>query len=84
MSPAYQIGRDDDPSPHLAIRRHTDRCFFAVEQVTDEGYIVERVMIGRDEVAEMIELDDQGQPVRQCNHEAPNETQSSRGVGCHG
>ncbi len=78
MAPAYQIGRVDDPPPRLAIRRHTDRCFFAVEQVTSDGFIVEGVMIGRDEVAEVIELDEQGEPVRPCNDEASRDAHTPR------
>lgn len=54
-------GRDADatPPPALAIRRHTDRCFFDVEEVVEEpdgsvrGYIVAGHLIDKDDVAEL-------------------------------
>ncbi|MEM6853087.1 MAG: hypothetical protein AAF593_01635 [Planctomycetota bacterium] len=45
--------------PRLALRRHTDRCFFRVEEVLPHadgsvrGFLVEGVLIGVDEVAEL-------------------------------
>jgi len=49
-----------EPSvPGVAIRRHTDRCFFAVEETVEEadgsvrGYIVGGVLIDKDDVAEV-------------------------------
>jgi len=45
-----------DPSddPRLAVRRVTDRCFHAVEEVVPgEGYIVDGFLIPLDEVAEV-------------------------------
>ncbi len=45
--------------PRLALRRHTDRCFFRVEEVlphpdgTVRGFLVDGVMIAADEVAEL-------------------------------
>lgn len=39
----------------LAIRRHTDRCFFRAEEVTPEGYIVDGVLIPYEDVAEVRE-----------------------------
>ena len=50
--------------PQLALRRHTDRCFFRVEEVVPlpaaggqvpsvRGFLVEGVMIDVDEVAEL-------------------------------
>lgn len=62
---------DGDPhgDPRLAIRRHTDRCFHRVEEVvpgTMGGFIVEGVLILRDEVAEVVELDEQGAPLPGC------------------
>ena len=47
-----------DPPP-LAVRRHTDRCFFAVEEVlTDptgavDGFVVEGFRVPVEEVAEL-------------------------------
>ncbi|MEO0514934.1 MAG: hypothetical protein AAF086_06520 [Planctomycetota bacterium] len=47
----------DDPC--LALRRHTDRCFFRVEEVVPHadgsarGFLVDGVMIAADEVAEL-------------------------------
>jgi len=54
-------GRDADatPMPALALRRHTDRCFFDVEEVVEEpdgsvrGYIVAGHLIDKDDVAEL-------------------------------
>lgn len=49
----------DEPGAGLAIRRHTDRCFFAVEEVVHEadgavrGYVVDGIMIDRGDVAEV-------------------------------
>ncbi|MEL7088922.1 MAG: hypothetical protein AAGL98_10875 [Planctomycetota bacterium] len=45
--------------PRLALRRHTDRCFFRVEEVlphadgTLRGFLAEGVMIDADDVAEL-------------------------------
>ena len=44
---------EDHPGEVLGIRRHTDRCFHAVEEEVEEGYIVQGVLIARDEVAEV-------------------------------
>ncbi len=57
-----QPDRDTDDDPRLAIRRHTDRCFHRVEEVVDEGYIVDGVLIDRDDVAEARPLDEDGVP----------------------
>ena len=46
----------EDDQPKLAIRRHHDRCFHPVEEVVPEGYIVQGVLIDRDEVAQVVEL----------------------------
>ena len=49
----------DADDPRLAIRRHTDRCFFRVEELvagpglTLAGFVVEGVMIDPDDVAEV-------------------------------
>ncbi|QDU32603.1 hypothetical protein KS4_06370 [Poriferisphaera corsica] len=57
---------DDEEDPKLAIRRHTDRCFHRVEEVVQGGYIVEGIMIGEDEVAEVRKTGDDG-GLPQCN-----------------
>mgnify|MGYP006274210555 CR=1 FL=1 len=50
--------------PNLAIRRHTDRCFFEAEEVIHgpgggvEGYVVEGVMIDVDDVADVRPVSD--------------------------
>lgn len=47
-----------DGTPCLAVRRHTDRCFFAAEEAVPGpdgalvGYVVEGVLIPLDEIAE--------------------------------
>lgn len=51
---------NDETDPRLAIRRHTDRCFFRVEELAPHGYIVDGVWIDEDDVAEVRALDDQG------------------------
>lgn len=68
---------DRNPEPDAeavwAVRRHTDRCFFAAEEVVHgpggevEGYVVEGVMWGIDDVAE----------VRPMTHAAPCEARES-------
>jgi hypothetical protein len=62
MSQGYQNPNEDAPEdedPKLAIRRHTDRCFFKVEEIVEgEGYIVEGILIPLDDVAEVRESDD--------------------------
>ena len=53
---------DADP-PALAIRRHTDRCFFAVEELLPApdgslaGFVVEGHRIDPDDVAEVRRTD---------------------------
>jgi hypothetical protein len=55
--------------PRLALRRHTDRCFFTVEEVLPEadgslrGFLVEGVLIDPDDVAELVRTDADGGPV---------------------
>ncbi len=44
---------EDHPGETLGVRRHTDRCFHAAEEETEDGYIVRGVLIARDEVAEV-------------------------------
>gem|GEM_PF-5098459 len=67
MCPAYQ--KEEADEPHLAIRRHTDRCFHRVEEVVpDEGYIVDGILIPLDEVAQLVELDDEGAPLPPCDN----------------
>jgi hypothetical protein len=63
------VPEDDHPDPRLAIRRHTDRCFHRVEEIVEGkhgGYIVEGILIPREDVAEVIELDSQGAPLPRC------------------
>lgn len=53
MSQGYQKPADDEDDPKLAIRRHTDRCFFKVEEVVEgQGYIVDGILIPLEDVAE--------------------------------
>ena len=55
----------DHDDPRLAIRRHTDRCFHRVEEIVPGkmgGYIVEGILILREDVAEIRGLDDDDQP----------------------
>lgn len=49
----------DDVRPNLAIRRHHDRCFHAVEEVVPGGYIVEGIFIDQDDVADVRPADGQ-------------------------
>ncbi len=66
MSQGYHIP-DDEDDPKLVIRRHTDRCFFKVEEVVEgEGYIVDGILIPLDDVAQVREDDSDV-----CNHEPP-------------
>jgi hypothetical protein len=54
-----------DPPPR-ALRRHTDRCFFPIDEVVEEpdgsvrGYIVEGHLIDKDDVAELRDEPDPG------------------------
>ena len=58
MSQGYHKPQDDEDDPKLAIRRHTDRCFFKVEDVVEgEGYIVEGILIPLEDIAEVREDD---------------------------
>ncbi|MCC5877197.1 MAG: hypothetical protein JJU11_13330 [Candidatus Sumerlaeia bacterium] len=45
--------QEDHPGETLGIRRHTDRCFHAVEEEVEEGYIIDGILIHKDEVAEV-------------------------------
>ncbi len=66
MSPRHD---ESDLEPRVAIRRHTDRCFHRVEEVVKGkhgGYIVQGVLITEDDVAEVVELDADGQPLPGC------------------
>lgn len=66
---------DDDfdaDDPCLALRRHTDRCFFRVEEVVPHadgsarGFLVDGVMIAADEVAELRRTDADGGALPVC------------------
>lgn len=62
----------DADEPRLALRRHTDRCFFRVEEVvpgpgqTLAGFIVEGVLIDPDDVAELRPTAGDGAPLPTC------------------
>ena len=58
------------PGARLAIRRHTDRCFFEVEELAPHGYIVEGIFIDEDDVAEVRTLDDAGRICERSDHDA--------------
>lgn len=63
MSQGYQNlhQTEDDDDPKLAIRRHTDRCFFKVEEVVEgEGYIVEGILIPLEDIAQVRHDDGSG------------------------
>ncbi len=75
--PPKRQHHDDSHTPGIAIRRHTDRCFHAVEEVVPaglaadgaeqgvRGYIIDGVMIDVDDVAEVRSISD-GRPVPGC------------------
>lgn len=44
---------EEHPGETLGIRRHSDRCFHAAEEETEDGYIVQGVLFPRDEIAEV-------------------------------
>jgi hypothetical protein len=63
------VPEDDHGDLRLAIRRHTDRCFHRVEEVIEGklgGYIVDGILIPREDVAEVVELDADGSPLPRC------------------
>lgn len=41
--------------PPLALRRHADRCFHAIEEITPEGFILHDFLVRIDEVADLID-----------------------------
>ena len=43
--------------PRLGIRRWGDGCFHPVEEEVPEGYIVDGILICRDEVLQVVDLD---------------------------
>lgn len=53
--------QEDHPGETLGIRRHTDRCFHAVEEEVEEGYIIDGILIHRDDVAEVRRCQDTDQ-----------------------
>ncbi len=64
----------------IAIRRHGDRCFHAVEEMVFSagcgggcGYIVDGIMVMPEDVAEMVSLDAQGKPILACKGSRPIE-----------
>lgn len=65
MTLADHDAETNDHAPRLAIRRHTDRCFFEVEERAPGGYIVDGYFIRDDEVAEVRSMD--GDQTRSCN-----------------
>lgn len=52
-SPKEFWSEEDHPNEQLGIRRHWDRCFHAVEEEVEEGYIVQGTLIPREDVAEV-------------------------------
>jgi len=46
-------GDDGDPPAGMAVRRHTDRCFHAVEEVVKEGFIVQGILFAKEDIAEV-------------------------------
>jgi len=50
----------DSDDPRLGVKRWGDTCFHAVEEVVPEGYIVDGILIAREDVREVIHLDDEG------------------------
>lgn len=44
---------EEHPHEIMGIRRPQDRCFHNVEEEVEEGYIVEGILIPRDEVTEV-------------------------------
>jgi len=62
----------DAQDPCLALRRHTDRCFFKVEEVVPgpgdvlAGFIVEGILISPEDVAELRRTDETGAPWPDC------------------
>ena len=68
-SHAYWLSRagEDGQQVRLALRRHTDRCFFEVEEVAAHGYIIEGFLVDPDDVAELIELPGNGAALPKCD-----------------
>jgi hypothetical protein len=52
MSPEDEI----EQPPDIGIRREGDACFHLVEEEVPEGYIVQGVLIPRDEVVEIVDV----------------------------
>ena len=47
----------------IGIRRWGDRCYHAVEEELEDGYVVDGIFIHRDDVVDTVEYDDdQDQP----------------------
>jgi hypothetical protein len=43
----------EQPRPNVAIRRWGDACFHAVDEVVPEGYIIDGVLIAKEDVLEV-------------------------------
>jgi len=62
----------DEGEARPGVRRHSDRCFQAVEKLvknpdgTREGYIVEGFLIPVDEIAEVCRLNETNEAPRSC------------------
>ena len=46
----------EDDNPGIGIRRWGDACFHPVEEEVPEGYIVDNILIPRDEVMEVLNI----------------------------
>lgn len=63
----------DAEEPRLALRRHTDRCFFRVEEIvphpdgTLRGFLIDGVMIAVEDVAELRRTDADGGALPTCD-----------------
>ena len=71
-SSKYLFDDPEDMAPGLAIRRHTDRCFFEVEEKVPGGYILEGIMVSEENVAEVRSLKrEEGEDNPLCEAKAP-------------
>ena len=64
--PGVRYVDDADAAPRLAVRRHTDRCYFEVEEVVHHGdgvlagFVVDGNLIDTDNVADVKETGPDG------------------------